>query len=498
MRALILLHRWLGVAFSLLFAMWFATGIVMHFVPFPALTDADRFAGLAPIDLAGIKHGPAEAVVLSAISGAARVRLIERSDGPLYLVSGRSVVKAFRAADLADGAVRSTQLALAIATDYGRRRHLDTSRAEVAALAAYDQWTVPNGFDVHRPLYRIALNDNPGTELYVSSTTGEVVLDTTRHERAWNYIGSVAHWIYPTVLRSHPAAWSVLVWGLSLLALIGAAAGAVIGTLRIGGERSRLASPYRGLQAWHHWLGLGCMLFVLTWMFSGWLSMDDGLMFSTGKPTEAEAAAIAGMPLRDALPPDEIARLSASVKDVEWFAFGGQTYRRERLGADLQRLFSADAQTRTSIPDQAYLSPEDIDAAASHLARACDRAAAVSPSDGYAIASVMHNAPVFRVVCGDIWFDIDGASGLLLEKLDSSRRAYRWLFSGLHTLDFPILTARETLRTWVIVILCGCGLAFSLTGVVIAWRRLLVCLRPQQRQQIVEAGDDSSHHSAGS
>jgi len=482
MRAIILLHRWLGVAFCLLFAMWFATGIIMHFVPFPALTEADRFAGLAPIDLAGIKHGPVEAVDLSAISGVARVRLIERSDGPLYLVSGRSVVKALRATDLADGAVRSTQLALAIATDYGRRRHLETSRAEVAAVAAYDQWTVPNRFDLHRPLYRIALNDNPGTELYVSSTTGEVVLDTTRHERAWNYVGSVAHWIYPTVLRSHPAAWSGLVWWLSLLALIGAAAGAVIGTLRIGGVRSRVVSPYRGLQAWHHWLGLGCMLFVLTWMLSGWLSMDDGLMFSTGKPAEAEAAAIAGVPIRDALPPDEIARLSAPIKEVEWFTFGGRVYRRERFGADLQRLFSADVQTRTSIPDQAHLSADEIDAATSHLARNCHRAVTVSPSDDYAIASVMPNAPVFRAVCGDIWFDIDGASGLLLEKLDASRRAYRWLFSGLHTLDFPILTARETLRTCLIVILCGCGLAFSLTGVVIAWRRLLVCFRPQKRQ----------------
>ena len=40
-RALILLHRWLGVTFCLFFAMWFATGIVMHFMPFPALTEAD-------------------------------------------------------------------------------------------------------------------------------------------------------------------------------------------------------------------------------------------------------------------------------------------------------------------------------------------------------------------------------------------------------------------------------------------------------------------------
>src|ERR1700676_598991 len=126
MRALILLHRWLGVAFCLLFAMWFATGIVMHFVPFPALTEADRFAGLAPIDLANIEPGPAEAIGASGLSGAVRVRLVQRSDGPLYLVTGSSDVKALRAADLADGKVRSAELALAIAADDARRRQLDT------------------------------------------------------------------------------------------------------------------------------------------------------------------------------------------------------------------------------------------------------------------------------------------------------------------------------------------------------------------------------------
>ncbi len=80
-RTLILLHRWLGVAFCLFFAMWFATGIVMHFVPFPALTEAERFGGLAPIDVRAIRHGPAEAVAASALKDAERVRLLQRSDG---------------------------------------------------------------------------------------------------------------------------------------------------------------------------------------------------------------------------------------------------------------------------------------------------------------------------------------------------------------------------------------------------------------------------------
>ncbi len=39
-RALATLHRWWGVAFCLLFAMWFARGIVMHFVPFPARSES--------------------------------------------------------------------------------------------------------------------------------------------------------------------------------------------------------------------------------------------------------------------------------------------------------------------------------------------------------------------------------------------------------------------------------------------------------------------------
>src|SRR5580658_11316272 len=102
MPALILLHRWLGVAFCLLFAMWFASGIVMHFVPFPARTETDRVAGLADIDLAGVERGPTAAVAASGISGATRVRLVQRADAAVYVISGSSGLKALHAADLAD------------------------------------------------------------------------------------------------------------------------------------------------------------------------------------------------------------------------------------------------------------------------------------------------------------------------------------------------------------------------------------------------------------
>ena len=479
-RALILLHRWLGVAFCLLFAMWFASSIVMHFVPFPVLTEAERIGGLAPLDLTRVVRGPAEAVAASTIKDAERVRLLQRSDGPVYLVMGASGLQALHAADLSSAAVTSEPLALAIAVEHARRRGLDASHATVMAPAQYDQWTVPNGLDPHRPLYRVALHDGPGTELYVSSTTGEVVRDTTRAERWWNYTGSVPHWIYPTALRSNWAAWDRTVWWLSLVALIAAASGLVVGTLRMRIAQRRLTSPYRGWHAWHHWLGLVSATFVLTWILSGWLSMDHGRLFSTDKLSASEATAITGLPAWATLLPDERQRLPRQAREIEWFAFAGRIYRRERITLSVQRLSLADASS-VAPPPGAFLTPDEVGDVASALASGCNAAFAVAAGDDYAIASTMPDAPVYRLVCGEVWYHIDAASGAALEKLDPSRRAYRWFYSALHTLDLPALVAAPALRTLLIVILCTGGLAFSLTGVVIGWRRLRMTLKPRQR-----------------
>lgn len=196
MRALATLHRWWGVAFCLLFAMWFASGIVMHFVPFPARSAA----GAAPS--------------------------IDRS-------------------------------------------HATAERID------HDQWTVAGDYNADRPLDRIALNDDAGTEIYISSTSGKVVLTTTRAKRLANYAGSIPHWLYPTELRHHREVWATLMWWLSLLATLGAIVGVIIGVARLG------RSPaYQGLQRWHHITGLIFAPFLLTWIFSGFLSMNDGRLFA--------------------------------------------------------------------------------------------------------------------------------------------------------------------------------------------------------------------------
>ena len=465
MGTIVLLHRWLGIAFCLLFAMWFGTGIVMHFVPFPSLTEAERFGGLAPLAREA-RISVADAVAASGIADATRARLVQRNGGAVYVVSGPSRVRAVRAANGQDAAVKSADVALAIARDHARDRGLDAARSGVVALRDYDQWSVPNGFDRHRPLFRVALGDAAGTEVYVSSRTGEIVLDTAHGERGWNWAGSVLHWIYPTVLRSNWSLWDRVVWTLSLLALLAASLGAMLGIVRLRMRGGRISTPYRGWHALHHLVGLAATMFVLTWIFSGWLSMDHGRLFSRGALTPAESSVIDAAPDWSDSPSNERPPIASSVREIEWFAFGGQVYRRDRSAPGVQTLTTRDAYR------QGFLDVRDVEALTARLAAQCSPPTVLAGNDDYPAQSVIPGAPVYRTRCGDLWFDIDGADGRLLQRLDASRRAYRWFYSALHTLDFPVLMAHSLLRDVLIVGLCTLGFVFSLTGIVIGWRRL--------------------------
>src|SRR3982751_3199958 len=90
MRALVFIHRWLGVTFCLFFAMWFSTGIVMHFVPFPALTESERVAGLGIIAPASLQAVSQTVAGVQKLNDATRVQLVQRSDGQIYVAHGSS------------------------------------------------------------------------------------------------------------------------------------------------------------------------------------------------------------------------------------------------------------------------------------------------------------------------------------------------------------------------------------------------------------------------
>ncbi len=82
--------------------------------------------------------------------------------------------------------------------------------------------------------------------------------------------------------------------------------------------------------------------------------------------------------------------------------------------------------------------------------------------------------PVLRVRYADAdstWLYLDPSLGTMM-KQDRGARWNRWLYHGLHSLDFPFLYYERPLWDIVVIALSIGGLALSATTLVPAWRRL--------------------------
>ncbi|NYD91319.1 PepSY domain-containing protein [Sphingomonas melonis] len=467
--ALAWVHRWLGVATCLIFAAWFASGAIMLFQPFPALSHAAQMGLQAPIDGERIAIPPRQALG-NAGGEAETLRLVQRAGHPTYLVGTASIVQAV---DAMTGATRPL-LSRQEAGDEARR--VVGPGATVVGPFDYDQWVVHNHFDPARPFYRLDANDAVGTQLYLSAQTGEVLQRTTRAARAWNWAGAVLHWVYVTPLRKSWIAWDRSLWWLSLVCMLVAVTGTILGIVRMLAAR-RLHPPaitfyrQRWLR-WHHLLGLGTAVFVLGWIVSGWLSMDHGRLFSRGTATARQAARYAGCPLAMALGPD--APVRTMTRDARALVFtpvacrvvatryaaGGGTTRFDSAGqqigaADMHRLVQQAATAGWPAPSRVRIGPVD-------------------PSATYALAEGWSGS-AWRVRLGatslpDLYVDAD--TGQLLTVMDASRAAYAWIYYALHTGNVPGLTTRPALRRGLLLIPLTAGFLFSITGVVLGWRRI--------------------------
>jgi hypothetical protein len=83
--------------------------------------------------------------------------------------------------------------------------------------------------------------------------------------------------------------------------------------------------------------------------------------------------------------------------------------------------------------------------------------------------------PVFRARFSDTestWYYIDATTSEILARSTQTDRVKRWLYNGLHSLDFRFLLANRPLWDIIVIFLSITGVIFSLTSLVIAWRRL--------------------------
>jgi hypothetical protein len=457
----------------MLFIAWFASGAVLLYVPFPSLAKSDRLAHSEPVDSSRLTREPA--TVLAQTPGAERLLLISVAGRPTYLAfsaGGRPVAVSGDDAPLPRAFPAAT--AQVVAERFG-----GATASAVDGPLEYDQWIVHQHFDPFRPFYRVRLNDAERTDLYVSARTGQVLQRTRGTERAWNWSGAVLHWIYFTPLRKSWSAWNQTVWWLSLLALLGSVAGTWLGIHRFAKTRAsgRTAwSPFRGWMRWHHVIGLFASVIVLVWIFSGWLSMDHGRLFSKGAVSPDRALRFQGMPLNSitrAVPPRFIGRLGPA-SELSFGAVAGRPFVAAQGGpsnsSGIYWLDAPDGAPTMVIPSSLLISGLNAAWPGEHVIQAVVEA---NP-DFYAVAESLEKTVVpFNVGTSQVSrVYVDGVTGELLVAMDISRRAYAWVYYALHTFNFPLLLVHTSTRTVVVLLLLSIGLTFSCTGAVLGFQRL--------------------------
>jgi hypothetical protein len=500
-RALILTHRYLGIPLSVLFVIWFVTGIAMIYVGgMPTLSAQARLERLPALDLAAVRYAPAAAAA-EAASGFGRVTLTTVLARPAY----RFASPYGAATVFADTGEPLEEL------DVDRSRDVAAQFLGVAAsslslertLDRVDQWTLQMSREL--PLHKFTVDDSAGTSVYVSPHAGEVRLVTTTKTRTLAWIATIPHWFYITPLRTNQPLWYWTVVVTSMLGCLLAALGLVLGVIQFHKSKPFRWSTtvrYQGWLRWHYISGVLFGIFALTWVFSGLLSMEpfdwtnaDSLEISndalTGGPVDLEqfppfaaapwAALLAGRTLKEL----EFRR----VDDAPYYlarysrAAGEPDPRRERLHqpypiagrAEPQQML-VDARTLTERAE-----PFAVDALVARLRAAAPGANVVTQEllmdyDSYYYSRNRQAAlPVLRVKFDDpleTWVYVDPELGQLVASIHRLHRVERWLYNGLHSLDFGFWYDRRPLWDVGMILLSLGALATSAIGFWLGLKRL--------------------------
>jgi len=470
LRYLHLLHRWLGIVFGLLVLCWFISGLVMLYVPYPSLTQTERLSHLKPINMQAVKYELAELISTQSDIQPDNVRVSTLNHRPAYFFMIDKEWQAIWADTGAHIVVDHSLLSDAA------KAFMPSARIKQLSQIERDQWSLSTKYDAHRPLYLAEMDDELGSHLYLSGNTGEVLIDTTRQERSWNWVGSVIHWIYFTPLRTQAEFWRQVILWTSFFSMLLVGIGFWLGINRIRLNKkykNNRITPYTGWKKWHHLIGLAGGIFCMTWLLSGWLSVKPFNWISDRKLTEQEKAIWAGTPL-------DIKELTLNtqlqdaqpIKEMHWLNFAGDTY---VLGQDENQSWLIDSKTGHHIVPFSHNQLIN-NAKQLQVGQTMSPITVLHNGDSYYRSSPTKSiVAVLRLQFNDqhhTSYYIDPKTSNIVSSVDDKSRLYRWLFHALHRLDIPPLSQFELPRQIVVFTLSALGILLSLAGVIIGLRRI--------------------------
>ena len=491
-RSLIFVHRWLGIALCVVFLLWFPSGIGMMYWTYPDVSRDDRLERSPALDASKVKLSPAEALkVLGVDDDPGAIRLNTFDGRPAYRIGG------FGGESIVYADTGEEQLAVPMDMVHRAAAAWTGQRAETATveeMTDVDQWTVQTRLRDLQPLYKFSFPD--GQQVYISANTGEVEQYTTTGSRWGAYVGAIPHWLYFTPLRKHGAEWSRTVIWSSGIGTGAAILGIIVGVWMYSPSKkyrnagAPTSIPYRGQKRWHTIFGLVFGLGAATWAFSGMLSMDPfprrtnratngGAQIARGVTADPDSirAALRGEMSLGAFarkhPKDALAQLAGQqVKELQLTSFMGTPGYLATLADGTTRIVPVDSQPITGFTPERITDVVKKAAGESGLTEITT----IDQYDMYYLDRRRERPlPVVLARLNDAEktrLYIDPKTSRLVGTYSSSNWMSRWLYHGLHSLDFPWLYNYRPLWDIVVITFMVGGTALCVTSLVLAWRVL--------------------------
>lgn len=473
-KLLFFIHRWLGLAMSFLFVVWFLSGFVMiyHSFPKPKL----NYKGQKFINAYDSILNPNQLVNKHKVSA---ITLEMMNDKAVYRLNGRSNI-VYNALTLEPINELTQQDCQKIVSS-----NFKASVTKVKELNDFDQWIPWSYYGSYFPLYKFWLND--GAQVYVSAKTGRIVQETTRLSRLMAWLGPIPHWMYFKKLRLKAALWSSLVIWLSSIGCIVCLSGIIAGILRLKRQRKNKQwyafSPYKKWWfKWHHIFGFVFGFFVFTFILSGLMSLADVPNWLVKKENGTNYYQLWNES-------DEILNERQcsftivlhdtafdSAKKIVWHKVMGNCFyevytdfftKPQRIIIDKNQVKPMPILTQHEI--EGYIKKT--------LPHKSYRIAYINSYNQYYSSSKKRKMPlpVYQIALNDEYkteLYIHPQSGELLKVVNQNSKLKWWLYRGLHCFDFGWFRQMEWLRKgWLILLSVG-GTAVSVTALVLSYSLL--------------------------
>lgn len=471
-KILIVSHRILGTALSLLLLMWFVTGFVMMFHSFPSLGTKEYKHLTALSDSL-----PQIDIVRKVIPQSEQIRALTvemfreeavfriETDKNSYTLSADTTLKTI-----------SNSVPFKELESYAKQWN-EADIVRVDTLNRLDQWIPYSSYKSDFPIYKFTFNDSEKSYLYLSSVTGKALQYVNREQRFWAWVGPIPHMLYFWQWRQHRAEWTTIITFFSGLGVIMCLTGIIIGIwsyMIVYRKKRKFRTPYRKFYfKWHHIFGFIFGFFVFMFVLSGMMSFNELPQWAVkthDKSIEKQIKAPTPINL-DAFETDYrliIHNNPRKVKSISFEQFGEKTYYSTIIDSKSQNI---DAQSDSL--QELFMSEKDVLSKVKQVADASTKVQLMEEFDNYYVGFTKRmQLPVYKIELDDadkstIYIDPTNGRTRFYNK---NSRTKKWIYPAFHSLRFKFFVENRLLRDIVLWTLLIGGTVVSFTGFVLGIR----------------------------